>query len=175
MLHKSTRHSVRSWGKFKAKPEAPRKPADCLWGCLSKRLRAPQLWVSSVPGPGLRLPVPPHAAGPTGSSPSISPKVSEAFRSLRKMSRLASPGQLRPGNSSPGCPATHQVGQSNSGRLEPEFAAAAILCLPLPFGGPEACRETGRPRGERRHPSSLCVRAPVRARSSRRCTRSWRY
>lgn len=80
------------------------------------------------------------------------------FGSLREISRPAGTGQRRPGHFSAGRPATHQVGQSNSGRLEPEFAAAAILRLPLPFGGPEARWETGRPRGgERRLPSDLCV------------------
>lgn len=124
-------------------------------------LRFPSSWARA---PGSRfLHTPP---GPTDSSPSVSPRIFGPLGSLREMSRPASPGQRRLGHSSAGHPATHQVGQSNSGRLEPEFAAAAILLLPLPFGGPEARRETGRPRGERRLPISLCVcaRAPTHAR-----------
>lgn len=82
------------------------------------------------------------------------------FGSLREISRPAGTGQRRPGHSSAGRPATHQVGQSNSGRLEPEFAAAAILRLPLPFGGPEARWETGRPRG-----GEAASQRPVRLRA----------
>ena len=127
---------------------------------MSERLRIPQLWDSSEPGPG--LPVPPHAARPDELFCLISLTVSEPFGPLREWSRPARSGQARPGHSTPGRSATHQVGQSNSGRLEPEFAAAAILRLPLPFGGLEARRETGRLRGERRHPSILCVRTRAR-------------
>lgn len=85
------------------------------------------------------------------------------FGSLREISRPAGTGQRRPGHSSAGRPATHQVGQSNSGRLEPEFAAAAILRLPLPFGGPEARWETGRPRGGRGGFPATCASARARA------------
>lgn len=149
---------VGSGGKFRATaPKRPgnRRTAGGGGGCVSERLRAPQLWVPQCLGLGSRFL--PTLPGPTNCSPSVSPKTSKPFGPLWEMGRPASPGQP-----SPGLLATHQVGQSNSGRLEPEFVAAAILRLPRPFGGPEARRETGR-LGEKRHPSSLCVRARVRA------------
>lgn len=85
---------VGSGGKFRATaPKRPgnRRTAGGAGGCVSERLRAPQLWVPQCLGLGSRFL--PTLPGPTNCSPSVSPKTSKPFGPLWEMGR---PGQPRP-------------------------------------------------------------------------------